>query len=77
MIHFERIHFEYGKPERSSRRPPRVDDEARQILEDAYTPEATRADLVNAVSQAIDALSDEDEDDEDEDVDDDQDDDTD
>ncbi len=52
-------------------------DEARQILEDAYTPEATRADLVNAVSQAIDALSDEDEDDEDEDVDDDQDDDTD
>ena len=38
-------------------------DEARQILEDAYTPEATRADLVNAVSQAIDALSDEDEDD--------------
>ena len=49
--------------------------EARQILEDAYTPEATRADLVTAVSQAIDGPSDEGEDDED--VDDDQDDDTD
>jgi 20S proteasome alpha/beta subunit len=45
--------------------------EARQILEDAYTPEATRADLVTAVSEAIAALSDEDEGDEDDDQDDD------
>jgi hypothetical protein len=31
--------------------------QACEILEDAYTPEATRADLVAAVSQAIDVLS--------------------
>ena len=32
-------------------------DQAIEILEDAYTPEATRAELVEAVSQAIDVLS--------------------
>lgn len=32
-------------------------DQAREILEDAYTPEATRADLVTAVSEAIDVLA--------------------
>ncbi len=32
-------------------------DNAREVLEDAYTPEATRADLVSAVSQAIDLLT--------------------
>jgi hypothetical protein len=42
-------------------------DDARQILEDAYTPEATRTELVNAVSQAIDLLSGEEDEDEDED----------
>ncbi len=31
--------------------------QARDILEDAYTPEATRADLVSAVSEALDVLS--------------------
>jgi hypothetical protein len=31
--------------------------QACEILEDAYTPEATRADLVAAVSDAIDVLS--------------------
>jgi hypothetical protein len=41
-------------------------DQAREILEDAYTPEATRADLVAAVSQAIDVLSEEEEDEEEE-----------
>jgi predicted RNA binding protein with dsRBD fold (UPF0201 family) len=43
-------------------------DQAREILDDSYTPEATRADLVNAVSQALDILADEEEgEDEDED----------
>jgi len=37
-------------------------DQAREILDDSYTPEATRADLVNAVSQALDILADEEED---------------
>ena len=32
-------------------------DQALEILEDAYAPEATRADLVTAVSSAIDILS--------------------
>jgi hypothetical protein len=32
-------------------------DQAREVLENAYTPEATRADLVAAVSDAIDILS--------------------
>lgn len=32
-------------------------DQAIEILEGAYTPEATRAELVDAVSQAIDVLS--------------------
>jgi uncharacterized protein with ATP-grasp and redox domains len=36
-------------------------DQALEILEDAYTPEATRADLVEAMSQAIDVLSGEEE----------------
>jgi hypothetical protein len=36
------------------------------ILEDAYTPEATRTDLVNAVSQALDLLQEEEEDEEEE-----------
>jgi len=40
------------------------------ILEDAYTPEATRADLVAAVSQAIDVLAGEDGDGDDQDEDD-------
>jgi hypothetical protein len=30
---------------------------AREILEEAYAPEATRADLVEAVKEAIDVLS--------------------
>ncbi len=34
------------------------------LLEDAYTPEATRADLVDAVSQALDLLSGEEEEEE-------------
>jgi hypothetical protein len=38
-------------------------DQARSTLEDAYTPEATRADLVAAVSQALDLLSGEEEED--------------
>jgi uncharacterized protein with ATP-grasp and redox domains len=37
-------------------------DQALEILEEAYSPEATRADLVAAVSAAIDVLSGEDED---------------
>jgi uncharacterized protein with ATP-grasp and redox domains len=36
-------------------------DKAVEVLEEAYTPEASRADLVNAVSQALDILSGEDE----------------
>ena len=36
-------------------------DNAVEVLEEAYTPEASRADLVNAVSQALDILSGEDE----------------
>jgi uncharacterized protein with ATP-grasp and redox domains len=32
-------------------------DQACEVLEEAYTPEATRADLVAAVSQALDVLS--------------------
>lgn len=32
-------------------------DQAREILEDAYTPEATRADLVTAVGEALDVLA--------------------
>lgn len=32
-------------------------DNAVSVLEEAYTPEATRADLVDAVSQALDILS--------------------
>ncbi len=32
-------------------------DQASDILEDAYTPEASRADLVSAVSDALDLLS--------------------
>ncbi len=36
-------------------------DNAVDVLEEAYTPEASRADLVNAVSQALDILSGEDE----------------
>ena len=35
-------------------------DNAVEVLEEAYTPEASRADLVNAVSQALDILSGED-----------------
>jgi len=35
-------------------------DQARETLEDAYTPEATRVELVAAVSDAIDILSGED-----------------
>jgi hypothetical protein len=41
-------------------------DQAREILEDAYTPEATRTDLVSAVSQAIDLLAGEEEEEEEE-----------
>ena len=37
-------------------------DNAVDVLEEAYTPEASRADLVNAVSQALDILSGEEED---------------
>ena len=37
-------------------------DQALEILEEAYSPEATRADLVAAVSEAIDVLSGEEED---------------
>jgi hypothetical protein len=36
-------------------------DNAVEVLEEAYTPEASRADLVNAVSQALDILSGEEE----------------
>jgi hypothetical protein len=36
-------------------------DNAVDVLEEAYTPEASRADLVNAVSEALDILSGEDE----------------
>lgn len=36
-------------------------DQALEILEEAYSPEATRADLVAAVSAAIDVLSGEEE----------------
>jgi len=36
-------------------------DNAVEVLAEAYTPEASRADLVNAVSQALDILSGEDE----------------
>jgi uncharacterized protein with ATP-grasp and redox domains len=36
-------------------------NQALEILNEAYTPEATRADLVSAVSDAIDALSGEEE----------------
>ena len=36
-------------------------NQALEILEEAYTPEATRADLVSAVSGAIDLLSGEEE----------------
>lgn len=36
-------------------------DNAVDVLEEAYTPEASRADLVNAVSQALDILSGEEE----------------
>jgi hypothetical protein len=32
-------------------------DQARELLEDVYTPEATRTELVDAVSQAIDVLA--------------------
>jgi hypothetical protein len=32
-------------------------DDAVEILQDAYQPEATRADLVTAVSQALDLLN--------------------
>ena len=39
-------------------------DNAVEVLEEAYTPEASRADLVNAVSQALDILSGEVEEDE-------------
>jgi len=39
-------------------------DQANDILEDAYTPEATRADLVSAVSDALDLLSGEEEEEE-------------
>lgn len=41
-------------------------DQARAILEDAYTPEATRTDLVEAVSTAIDILAGESEEEEEE-----------
>ena len=41
-----------------------VIDNAVEILEEAYTPEASRADLVNAVSQALDILSGEEEEEE-------------
>jgi hypothetical protein len=44
-------------------------EQASSILEDAYTPEASRADLVNAVSQALDILTEEEEEDEGEDED--------
>ena len=40
-------------------------DQATAILEEAYTPEATRADLVEAVSDALDVLTGEDEEGED------------
>ena len=36
-------------------------DEAREVLEDVYTPEATRTDLVNAVSDVINLLAGEEE----------------
>lgn len=39
-------------------------EDAVEILQDAYQPEATRADLVTAVSQALDLLSGEEEEDE-------------
>ena len=39
-------------------------DNAVEVLEEAYTPEASRADLVNAVSQALDILSGEEEEEE-------------
>lgn len=35
----------------------RTVDDAVEILQDAYQPEATRADLVTAVSQALDLLN--------------------
>jgi uncharacterized protein with ATP-grasp and redox domains len=41
-------------------------DEASAILDEAYTPEATRAELVAAVSQALDVLSGEEEEEEEE-----------
>jgi uncharacterized protein with ATP-grasp and redox domains len=41
-------------------------DQALEILEEAYSPEATRADLVAAVSAAIDVLSGEEEEEEEE-----------
>jgi hypothetical protein len=41
-------------------------DQAQAILEDAYTPEASRADLVAAVSEAIDVLAGEEEEEEEE-----------
>jgi hypothetical protein len=41
-------------------------DQALEILEEAYSPEATRADLVAAVSAAIDVLSGEEEDEDEE-----------
>lgn len=40
-------------------------DDASDILEDCYTPEASRADLVNAVSQVLDLLAGEEEEEED------------
>jgi hypothetical protein len=46
-------------------------DQACEVLENAYTPEASRADLVAAVSQALDVLSGEEEEDEQEEGDDD------
>jgi hypothetical protein len=41
-------------------------NQAQAILEDAYTPEASRADLVSAVSEAIDVLAGEEEEEEEE-----------
>lgn len=39
-------------------------DEATSILEDAYTPEASREDLAEAIGQALDVLSGEEEEEE-------------